>query len=68
MANATRLRFRRLDLVQIRSTAGLAMPALYRATLTCGHAEYDRPSPDVAAIVMFGFPRLCPFCTNGRNL
>lgn len=43
-------------------------PVMYRATLSCGHAEFDRVAPGVASIVMFGTPAPCPYCREGRNV
>ncbi|MCC6961183.1 MAG: hypothetical protein IT301_15155 [Dehalococcoidia bacterium] len=67
MAKAAALRFRRLDLVQMRPGRS-SSPVMYRATLSCGHVEFDRVAPGVASIVMFGLPRPCPYCTEGRNV
>ena len=67
MAKAAVLRFRRLDLVQMRPGRSRS-PSMYRATLSCGHASFDRVTPGIASIVMFGIPGRCPYCIEGRDV
>jgi hypothetical protein len=66
MATAN-LRFRRLDVVELRH-GDRPRGQMYRATLTCGHAVYDRHTPEIASQVMFGIPQVCHYCQETRNV
>lgn len=66
MATAA-LRFRRLDVVELRH-GERRLARMYRATVSCGHVVYDRLTPDIAATAMFGIPSRCPYCIEARNV
>lgn len=67
MAKAAALRFRRLDLVQMRPGWSHS-PTMYRVLLSCGHAAFDRVAPDIAHGVFFGRPTYCTYCVGTRDV
>lgn len=66
MATAA-LRFRRLDVVELRH-GDRPLARMYRTTVNCGHVVYDRLAQDVAFTAMFGIPSRCPYCIEARNV
>ena len=74
MAKAASLRFRRLDVVELRH-GNHPMTRMYRAKRNCGHVIYDRLTADIAVQAMFGIqprrphrlPARCPYCIEGRE-